>query len=682
LQEILPPIERHLANDLEKGRHLEWLATNGRGGYAMATIHQQLARRYHGLLVAGLNPGDDRYVLLAKLDATASMDGLTYELATNDYPEAVHPQGYKLLESFAAWPYPTWRWRVGSMVIEQTLCMVEGEDTTFVRYRLVEGNGRLDLILRPLCTSRRHHHVSRYADVGPPNVETGDDTLVFHWAGDRPDWQLAHNGMYRARADWYYHFALAVDAERGYDEHQDLFMPGIIRRTLSRDDATGLVVAASRHKRTWSDWSQVFDSAEQRARAPRPDRQAPVEDPFVDALSVAALDYLVDREDTGRSVVAGYPWFGDWGRDTFISLPGLCLVTGLWEDARRIITTFAGYVKDGLIPNYIPGDGRECAYNTSDATLWYLHAIDRYIAYSGDAAILDRIYPTIVDILEHHERGTRFGIGVADDGLLAQGEPGKALTWMDAKLPDRAVTPRIGKAVGVNALWYNALRVALSFAHQRGDDATARRWSELAERCRQSFNARFWNDAKQCLFDVVDVDHQVAQNDVAIRPNQLFAISLTHAVLDEARWASVVGVCERHLWTPMGLRTLSPADDRYIGKYAGDVVQRDAAYHQGTVWPWLLGPFVAAYVRVHGDGPAVLKTARGFLAGLEPHLNEAGIGGISEVADGDAPHLPGGCPWQAWSVAEPLRALLEDVHRMQPTVRSRTAAAAVRQGAK
>ena len=641
--------------------------TNGRGGYAMASIHQTLTRRYHGLLVAAVEPPLERYVLLAKLDVTALVDGLTYELATNDYDEAVHPQGHKLLESFTTRPYPTWRWRAGSAVIEQSLCMGYGEDTTFVRYRVVDGDRPVQLSVRPLCTSRHFHVLKHYQDTKPPTVEERANLLAFSWAHGNPTWYLSYNGTFRSRPDWYYKFVLATDADRGYDATQDLFMPGVITETLEPGGVDTLVFAASTQERSWRDHEAAFAEAASRDKVVLFEDAG--DDPLLGPLLHSTGDYLATRDGTYKTIMAGYPWFGDWGRDTFISLPGLCLVPGRYAEARRIIQTFAKYVDGGMIPNRFPDYGEPPAYNTVDGTLWYVHSIGRYLAYTGDWNLLaDEIFAVVANIIDAHEKGTRHGIRCCEDGLLAAGEESFALTWMDAKLPNHAVTPRIGKPVEINALWYNALQYAASFATRLGKMDLATRWENLAAKCKASFNARFWNDEKQCLFDVVDVNGAAGTVDGAVRPNQLLAISLTYPVLDASRWKAVVEVCRERLLTPVGLRTLAADEPGYCPRYCGDLHARDNAYHQGTVWPWLMGPFVAAYVKAFGDSATTLKNARSFLDGLLPHLGEAGIGSVSEVADAEPPHTPGGCPWQAWSVAEPLRTLCEDILRTHPPV--------------
>jgi len=643
------------------------MIADGRGGYAMASIHQGLTRKYHGLLVAAIEPVEGRFVLLAKLEATVQVDGLAYELGTNDYVEAVHPQGYRLLESFAAAPIPTWRWRVGSALIEQTLCMPPGANTTFVRYRLIEAGAPAPISIRPLCTSRRIESLTHYRNMGPPTTEEGVQRFAIHWPGQRPDLHLSHNGRFRNRPDWYYRFVLTTDAQRGEDHSQDLFMPGVIKGTLTPGDPTGFVVAASTDAVAWQRAGDAFERAAARPLSPSIPETSQFNDPLLESLSRAAEAFVVRGSDNEPTIVAGYPWFGQWGRDAMISLPGLCLVTGRFDDARAVLRTFAGQIDGGMIPNRCGSAGRQPAYNSADASLWFVHAVDRYLAYAGDASSMDdELLNAISTILEAYERGTRFGIRLDSDGLLSCGQAGCAVTWMDAIVDGIPVTPRIGKPVEINALWYNALMIGGVLAEQSGRREAARHWKGLAEASCGAFNRKFWNASAQCLFDVVDDGGTPDRMDGTIRPNQLFSMSLTYPVLDRARFSSVLSVCRDQLLTPMGLRTLSPGDPRFQGRYAGNVESRDSAYHQGTVWPWLFGPFMTAFVRAEGGGAASRKTARSVLDALLSHLREAGLGSVSEVADGDAPHLSGGCPWQAWSVAEPLRALCEDVYELEP----------------
>lgn len=645
-------------------RTTEWLVTNGRGGFAMGTIRGSLARRYHGLLVAAIRPPVDRWMLLAKLEPTLIVAGERVELSSNEYVGTVHPRGYERIAAFEPLPLPTWRFAgPGGAVVEQSLWMAPGRDATFVSFRLIDGPDRAELELRPLCTSRFMHHLLERAQLGEPDLGAATGGFSLTWP-NRPPLFLDSNGSFSPHSDWYYRFVLATETDRGQSDRQDLFMPGPLRATLTRGDATGVIVAASSEPIRWQEAEPARATALTRATdAPLPDGAT---DPLAVALARATADFLVDRGRT-RSVIAGYPWFGDWGRDTFISLPGLCLVTGRHSDARRIIETFASVIDRGMVPNRFPDVGEAPEYNTVDASLWFVHAVDRYLAYSGDWNFVAEVgWPAVRRILDAHRTGTRHQIRCDADGLLAAGEPGVQLTWMDAKTGDHVVTPRIGKPVEIQALWHNALRIAAGFAERRGERALAGEFAAQADTARASFNARFWNAERGCLFDVIDCNHVPNSRDPAIRPNQLFALSLPHAILDAAHGAAVVDTCRRRLLTPMGLRTLDPDDPAYVPYYLGDLPTRDRAYHQGTVWPWLLGAYVSALVRAGGGSAAARREGRAALSGLEAHLNQAGLGSVSEVADATSPHRPDGCPWQAWSVAEPLRALVEDVLGILP----------------
>jgi len=633
----------------------EWLITNGRGGFASGTVNQTLTRRYHGLLVAAVEPPVKRYMLLAKIDATVFIDGHRFELDTNEYHDARHPQGYQYLIDFEAGPRSTWRWRLGNTVLEQRIEMIDGVDATRVQYRVIEGKTPVDIALRPLCTCRHFHHLTRAGDQGNPFIQPSSHCIYLEWEDDLPAWLIEHDGSFDLQTDWYYGFQLAWEQQRGYDYEQDLFSPGIIRKELCAGDAGLNLLARTRDTKTTGPLALRIDDAIDRSQG-----DTTTGSDLAAALAETAKQFVVQRENDLRTVIAGYPWFGDWGRDTFIALPGLCLVTGRFDDARRIIEMFAKTVDGGMIPNRFPPYGEPPQYNTCDATLWYVHAIGRYLDYTDDWEFVRRVcWPAIEEIIRHHCQGTRFGIKADSDGLLAAGEAGYALTWMDAKLGERVFTPRIGKPVEINALWYNALRHAARIAERAKHGELAKRWSELADRAHASFNQKFWNEATGCLFDVVEEEGRAHDHCGKIRPNQLLAISLPHQALDAAKHKSVVNVCRKHLLTPMGMRTLAPEDPAYIGNYSGTLDARDAAYHQGTVWPWLLGPFISAWIKA--EGKDAIPAARDSLRGLRAHLIHNGLNGISEVANGDAPHYPEGCPWQAWSVAEVLRVLHEDL---------------------
>jgi predicted glycogen debranching enzyme len=394
---------------------------------------------------------------------------------------------------------------------------------------------------------------------------------------------------------------------------------------------------------------------------------APVNDPFLQSLTVAADQFLARRDSHG-TILAGYPWFTDWGRDTMIALPGLTLLTGQADVARSILTCFSRFVDRGMLPNHFPDAAEPPQYNTVDATLWYFEALRHYVASAGDIALARELYPTLASIIDCHTKGTRYNIRTLDNGLLSAGESGVQLTWMDAKIGDWVVTPRTGQPVEIQALWYNALKIMQDLAHRFGHADDEKRYAAASSRLQETFNVIFWNEEQQCLYDVLDGDAR----DASIRPNQIFAISLPHSMVPTDRARSILGLVERELLTPYGLRTLSPRDPRYRGRYDGDMRSRDSAYHQGTVWPWLLGPFISAYVKVHGRDRAVREKVASWLDPLRSHLMEAGIGQISEVFDGDPPHRPGGCFAQAWSVAEVMRALCEDVHSGVPEAKPAT----------
>ncbi len=633
----------------------EWLITNGRGGFSSGTVNQTLTRRYHGLLVAAVKPPVKRYMLLAKIDATVFIDGHRFELDTNEYHGARHPQGYQYLIDFEPAPRPTWRWRLGNTVLEQRIEMIDGIDATRVQYRVIEGKSSVDIALRPLCTCRHFHHLTRAGDQGNPFIQPSTHCIYLEWEDELPAWLIEHDGTFELQTDWYYGFQLAWERQRGYDYEQDLFSPGIVRKELTVGGPGVNLLARTRDTQTSGPLAlRIDDSVDDR------DADAERGDDLAATLAQTAKHFVVRRENDLKTVIAGYPWFGDWGRDTFIALPGLCLVTGRYDDARRIIEMFAKTVDGGMIPNRFPPYGEPPQYNTCDATLWYVHAIGRYLDYTNDWAFVQRVcWPVLQEIIDHHCKGTRYGIKADSDGLLAAGEAGYALTWMDAKLGDRVFTPRIGKPVEINALWYNGLRYGARIAERATSGAMAKRWSELADKAYASFNRKFWNEKTECLFDVLEQEGRANDHCGKVRPNQLFAISLPHPVLDSARHKSVVDVCRKHLLTPMGMRTLATDDPAYIGNYSGTLDARDAAYHQGTVWPWLLGPFISAWITA--EGKSAVSAARDSLQGLREHVQRNGLNGISEVANGDAPHYPEGCPWQAWSVAEVLRVLHEDL---------------------
>jgi predicted glycogen debranching enzyme len=647
-----------ICRDCNAATSREWLETNGLGGFASSTVAGLNTRRYHALLTAATQPPVGRLVLLSKLEETVVINGDSFDLAANQYPGVIHPRGFELLESFRLDPFPIFTWRIGDATIEKSVFMVQDENTTVVQYRF-SGKTSARLELRPLIAFRDFHatahengSINRQVD-----FESGLASVTPYFG--LPTLHLAHNALSADPAgDWYRNFQYEEERRRGLDFVEDLFHP--LTLTFDLQDGGSAVVIASLDRRRASE-AAALEKAE-RQRRKKLVAAAPSSNEFVTALTVAA-DQFIARRGELKTIIAGYHWFGDWGRDTMIALPGLTLVTGKFDIAREILLEFAKFVDQGMLPNVFPGAGEAPEYNTVDATLWYFEAIRQYGEYTGDLeTIRQELYPVLVEIIDWHLRATRYGIRVDDDGLLLAGEPGVQLTWMDAKVGDWVVTPRSGKPVEIQALWYNALRIMQEFAVAFDDTARSPQYAAIADKAYASFNRQFWNENENCLFDVVSA----TGSDGSVRPNQIAAVSLPFAILDPNRAKAVVDKVEAELLTPVGLRTLSQHDPNYIGHYGGDARSRDGAYHQGTVWPWLLGPFITAYLKIHGRSATALENARNFLRGVEDNLSQAGLGSISEIFSGDVPHEPCGCIAQAWSVAEVLRIVVEEIQGKRP----------------
>jgi predicted glycogen debranching enzyme len=641
---------------------MEWLVTNGIGGFASGSVDGSLARRYHGLLFAALKPPLGRTLLLAKLSETLDVDTRRIDLDTNRWASGtIHPAGHRHLESFRLEDsIPTWTWAIGDTRLEKRVWMEQGENTTYVQYRLINSRGPVHLTLRPLINHRGAHELTARGE-WPVRVETATGGLrIETYPGATPLWLLAPGAKLEPQRDWHRGFALAFEEERGLDAIEDHFCAGEISVRLSPGEFFTVIASTRRDAGTGEAAPLALASALARRRAherslidawrraePAVARVAPT---WVRQLVLAADAFLVERstiaDPNGRTVIAGYPWFSDWGRDTMIALPGLTLTTGRPEVARAILLTFARHVDRGMLPNFFPDQGEEPAYNSVDAALWFFQAVRAYHEATEDDAFLAQVYPVLEDIGAWYERGTRFGVVVdPEDGLLQAGADGLALTWMDAKTDDRVVTPRRGKPVEVNALWYNALTAMSHFARRlkRASDS----YDTQLRRVERSF-ARFWNPSAGSQFDVLDGPNG---NDATVRPNQILAVSLPDSPLPASQRRAVVETCGRTLLTSYGLRTLDPADPDYRGAYVGDRRARDGAYHQGTAWTWLLPHFALAHERVFG----ARETALAFLDPLGDLVGASGIGSLPEIADGDLPHRPRGCIAQAWSVAEALR---------------------------
>ena len=638
--------------DLGSALDREWLETNGLGGFASSTIAGLNTRRYHGLLVAATKPPVGRMVLLSKLEETLILNGERFDLSANQYPGVIHPQGYQYQTRFRLDPFPVFTYQVEGVEIEKSVFMVQGENTTVVQYQLKTPHDSVRLEVRPLIAFRDYHNTTH--ENGGLDSSLASEAGVVSVAPypGLPRLYLAHDAeAVEIGGGWYRNFEYRAEQERGLDYREDLFNPLVMRFDLSQQSAA-IIASTERHDVREARQLRTNEISHRASIA----ASSPVKDELVRSLATAADQFIVARGEQ-KTVIAGYHWFSDWGRDTMISLPGLTLVTGHFDVARSVLLEFSKHVDQGMLPNRFPDAGEQPEYNTVDGTLWYFEAIRAYHEYTGDTELVRRLYPVLADIVAWHVRGTRYGIKVDSSGLLASGVPGVQLTWMDAKVGDWVVTPRYGRPVEIQALWFNALRVMDDFATMLGDVAAQKKYSGMAAVVRWSFNRLFWNVEAGCLYDVVNG----GPPDVSIRPNQVFAVSLRHSMLSAERARQVVDVVRRELLTPYGLRTLSPRDSRYIGHYGGDQRSRDGAYHQGTVWPWLMGPFITAYVKVNGGSDRSRAEAAEWLQPLRAHLSDAGLGQISEIFDGDPPHRPVGCFAQAWSVAEVLRTLAEDV---------------------
>jgi 4-alpha-glucanotransferase len=659
---------RGVCDDLVQAERREWWLANGRGAYAAGTVAGTLTRRYHGLLIAPLDPPLGRRLVLAKIDATVEDGERQWPLYSNRWSGgAVDPMGYLLLESFCLdGRMPVWRYGIGGAVIEMRIWLEHGADTVYVGYRLSEDAGQfharpLRLGARLLANARDHHHSTSSHTLQPEvfadGVPARNLRVCMPESNGTPAFTLhvqARGGTLVPDRTWYENFDLPMERERGLSAQDNHLCIGQARLELPPGEWVGLVASLSAEASPYLEEAmrrfQNHDAGVlKRGRVQVPELHgAPG---WIRQLVLAADSFLIARPlpelREGESVIAGYPWFGDWGRDTMIALPGLCLATGRYDSARRILETFARFVDRGMLPNVFPGSGTIAEYNTVDAALWFIEAWRAYIETSGDRAALARVWPVLQGIIAAHCRGTRYGIGLDEaDGLLRAGEPGVQLTWMDAKLGDWVVTPRTGKPVEINALWYNALCAMADFGDWlRQADLPYRR---LADRARAGFR-RYIKDDESGLFDVIDGPEG---SDGRIRPNQIFAVSLPHSPLDAFMQGQIVKQCYNHLLCALGLRSLAPVEADFQPRYVGGPWERDSRYHQGPVWAWLLGHYALAEYRVHGN--AVAAQAR--LEGMRAHLLDAGLGTVSEIFDGEAPFAPRGAPAQAWSVACVLEA--------------------------
>jgi predicted glycogen debranching enzyme len=661
----------------------EWLVTNGLGGYSSGTVAGVVTRRYHGLLIASLPAPLGRLVMLNHLLERVRLPNRDV-LWLGDENEVAGPnsadRSEHLVEFRLELGLPVWRFELPGVVIEKRLLMPYGQNSVHVTYRLLGGKGPVRLALRPSIQFRGYEAPVDASVASSFTLTACDRRYEVTGGGGIPPLRLLLHGEHGAltlEEKGVGKVPYEMERARGYPSVGSLWSPGYFRSDLSSGNDVTLIASTE-------PWELIRALTPEDAARAELDRRrrllsiagAAAEDPLCAELVLAADQFIITpagrAEEAARAraageevrtVIAGYHWFTDWGRDTMISLEGLTLTTKRYREAAYLLKTFAHYIRDGLLPNMFPEGAREGLYHTADATLWFFHAVHRYVQVTGDTETLARLIPNLTDIITHHLQGTRFGIGVDEtDGLLRQGAPGYQLTWMDAKVDDWVVTPRRGKAVEINALWYNALRLLDGWVKQFGAAVPDLRLEHHARRAFESFNRRFWFEREGYLYDVVDGED--GADDEACRPNQVFAISLEHPVLERSRWESVLKVVRDRLLIPVGLRSLAPKHPDYKPKCYGDVRSRDAAYHQGTVWAWLIGPFVDAWLKVF---PEDRSGARLLLEGFETHLSEACIGSIGEIFDADEPYIPRGCVAQAWSVAEVLRCLDKTANFQSPT---------------
>ena len=659
-----PEICAHLASAEQR----EWLVANGLGGFASGTVSGSATRRYHGLLFAALDPPQGRTLLVGGVDELLSTGESSYPLATHRWLSgAIAPEGYKTLENFRLeGAIPVWTFLAGPVRLEKRIWMRYGENTTFVHYTLVESalgpHMAVDLEVK-VFVNYRDFHAATHAGT-PPNdwqmrIEPEDNGVrIKAFDAARPFYLKSAAAVCEPKHIWYRDFFFPLERERGLDDHEDQLFAARFRARLEEGKNVTLVFSVnpaaaldgdSALEEEQSRQAIVLDAAKPLLRTPARESTAS----WLPQLLLASDQFFVSRplpdQSAGKSIIAGYHWFGDWGRDTMISLPGLALCTGRYEVAREILLAFSRFVDRGMLPNNFP-EGGLAAYNTIDATLWYFEAVRQYFAATEDVATLHQLFPVLSEIVQAHLSGTRYNIQVdPSDGLLYGGGPGIQLTWMDAKIGDWVVTPRTGKPVEVNALWINALESMAAFAKTLGQDPAA--FARRSAKARSSFS-RFWNSARKCCFDVIDSPG--IGSDASLRPNQIFAVCLPKSALAPDRQKAVVDACAAHLVTPFGLRSLAPGESSYSGTYSGGPRERDGSYHQGPVWGWLLGPFVVAHFRVYKDPTAALS----FLEPLAQSVGNYGVGTLGEIFDGDPPHRPRGAISQAWTVAELLRSWL------------------------
>ncbi len=653
---------REVLGNLEIAEGREWLTTNGIGGYASGTVAGTSTRRYHGLLMAALQPPGGRTLLVAGVDETARYNETAYHLATNRWLSGtVSPNGFLQMESFhLEGTKPVWRFALADGVLEKRIWMQQGQNTTYVEYTLVRANSPVEIQGKILITYR-DYHVTTHSDGWVMKIDPVEKGLrVIAFDGAAPFYLRSETAAFEQRHDWYKDFFLPAERERGLDDHEDRLVAALFSAKLAVGEKLTLTFSTEPELPLHGEEARAAQSSHElrlfqnwKTRHSKTIFTLPEDEPgWLWQLVLAADQFIVRRalpdDPTGLTIIAGYPWFCDWGRDTMIALPGLTLPLGRPEIARKILESFARYVDRGMLPNNFPDASGPPQYNTIDAALWYFEAVRQYFAATQDVELVGKLFPVLSGIIDAHVGGTRYNIKVdPSDALLFGGSPEVQLTWMDAKLGDWVVTPRIGKPVEINALWINALNTMADFARLlvRPGEGYVR----LKEKAEKNFQ-KFWNPARNCCFDVIDAPG--VGSDGALRPNQIFAVSLPVSPLTGSQQRNVVDTVGRHLLTSLGLRSLAPSEPGYQGQYTGGPRERDSAYHQGTVWAWLLGPYALAHYKSYGNRAG----AQSFLEPLGHSINAAGLGSISEIFGGDPPFPAAGCFAQAWSVAELFRA--------------------------
>ncbi len=641
--------DKSTLNNFETARSLEWLETNGIGGYASGTVSGAHSRRYHGLLVAAMHPPVGRTVVVSKLDETIVVGEERFELSANQYPGAVHPEGFKHLTKFERDLFPEFYYQAGHVELKKTIAAIHGENTTVIVYEVLNAKDKFTLELLPLYACRDFHSTSHANDsMGQPFLFQDGLFRTVNYQGC-PEINISVPGSeFKESKGWYYNFEYAIEQYRGLDFKEDLYTHGKFIVELKKGSKLGIII--STEDTAGKDALQLLEKERKRREAVVKDFAANDE---LKKLALAADQFIVKRGEL-KTIIAGYHWFADWGRDTMISLPGVCLVTDRFEDAKNILKAFANSVSEGMLPNRFPDQGEAPEYNTFDATLWFFHAIYKYYEYTKDKAFVQSILPVLKDIIDWHYKGTRYTIHVdSADELLYGGQDGVQLTWMDAKVGDWVVTPRKGKPVEINALWYNALSIMEFLLTENGNKAEASKYKMKARVVSNSFNEKFWNEEGGYLYDCLDGDFK----DASLRPNQIYAISLPFPLLTKEKATKVFQVVKDNLFTPKGLRSLNASHPDYKPVYGGDPWHRDGAYHQGTVWSFQLGAYIDALMEVKGAKGK--SEATSILKEFFNHLNEAGVSSVSEIFDAEPPHTSRGCMAQAWGVAEVLRVAKE-----------------------